>query len=74
MSEIRNRLEAHRRDALILLREVSHTATLHEGFRLAGAVGHLARAQVLLVEEMEGLAGESGAVPDLCGKTREAGL
>lgn len=59
MSEIRQRLEAHRDDAEVLLQQVSRTATMHEGFRLAGAVGHLARAQVLLAEELKGLAGES---------------
>ncbi len=55
MSEIRERLEAHRQDALLLLREISATAVRYTGFRLAGAVGHLARAQVLLTEELEGL-------------------
>lgn len=59
MSEIHERLEVHRQDALVLLREVSHTAALHSGFRLAGAVGHIARAQVLLTEELFGLPGES---------------
>jgi len=44
MSEIRERLHAHRNDALVLLEEVTRTAQLHSGFRLAGAVGHLARA------------------------------
>lgn len=55
MAEIRERLESHRQDALILLQELTRTAALYEGFRLAGAVGHLARAQVLLAEELEGL-------------------
>jgi len=55
MSEVRSRLEAHRKDVLVLLKEVSHTAQLHDGFRLAGAVGHIARAQVLLAEELFGL-------------------
>ena len=59
MSEIRERLEAHRKDALVLLQQVTGTARLHEGFRLAGAVGHLARAQVLIAEELFGLPGES---------------
>ncbi len=62
MNKIRNRLELHRKEALLLLQEVSHTATLHDGFRLAGAVSHLARAQVLLAEEMDGLGG--GAKPE----------
>jgi hypothetical protein len=52
---VRERLEVHRTDALVLLEEVSRTARAHEGFRLAGAVGHLARAQVLLAEELFGL-------------------
>lgn len=59
MSEIRHRLEVHRNDALVLLQELTRTAQLHAGFRLAGAVGHLARAQVLLAEELEGLLGRS---------------
>jgi hypothetical protein len=59
MSEIRRRVEAHRNDALVLLEEVTRTARLYEGFRLAGAVGHLARVQVLLAEELDGLPGVS---------------
>jgi hypothetical protein len=55
MSDVRERLEAHRNDASVLLEQVSRTARTHEGFRLAGAVGHLARAQVLLTEELFGL-------------------
>lgn len=55
MAAIRERLEAHRKDVLMILHEASRTATLFEGFRLAGAVGHLARAQALLSEELEGL-------------------
>ena len=39
----------------MLLQEVSRTALLHSGFRLAGTVSHLARAQALLEEELEGL-------------------
>ncbi|HEV8579922.1 MAG TPA: hypothetical protein VGX68_12670 [Thermoanaerobaculia bacterium] len=62
MSEIRERLKAHRLDVLVLLQEVSHTATLFSGFRLAGAVGHIARAQVLLAEELFGLSGGSEGV------------
>ncbi len=52
MNEIRERLAVHRQDALFLLQAVTGTATLYDGFRLAGAVGHLARAQVLLAEEL----------------------
>jgi hypothetical protein len=63
MSEIRERLEVHRNDALVLLEAVSSTARLHEGLRLAGAVGHLARAQVLLAKELFGLGGASGPRP-----------
>ncbi len=75
MNKIRNRLELHRKEALLLLQEVSHTATLHDGFRLAGAVSHLARAQVLLAEEMNGLAGEPETQPTTAtGTTRETGL
>lgn len=55
IDEIRELLETHRQDALVLLQTVSRTAQLYEGFRLAGAVGHLARAQELLSEELEGL-------------------
>jgi hypothetical protein len=55
MSELRDRLEAHRNDSLVLLKEASRTAQLYAGFRLAGAVSHLARAQVLLAEELEAL-------------------
>ncbi len=55
MTEIRERLEAHWQDVLVLLQEVGKTAIQQTGFRLAGAVGHLARAQVLLAEELEGL-------------------
>jgi hypothetical protein len=63
MSEIRQRLEAHRNDALVLLGEISHTARLLESFRLSGAVGHLARVQVLLSEELEGLSGMAKQEP-----------
>jgi hypothetical protein len=63
MTEIRHRLEVHRNDALVLLEEVTRTARLHEGFRLAGAVGHLARAQVLLAEELDGLPAVSKQEP-----------
>jgi hypothetical protein len=59
MTEIRHRLEAHRKDALVLLEETAKTARLYEGFRLAGAVCHIARAQVLLTEEIEGFSGSS---------------
>lgn len=59
MSGLRQRLETHRHDALLLLREITHTATAHAGFRLAGAVGHIARAQELLAEELRGL-------PEVC--------
>ena len=55
MSEIRNRLEAHRSDVLVLLDEAAQTARFHEGFRLAGAISHLARAQALFAEELSGL-------------------
>ena len=55
MSEIRHRLEAHRNDVLILLDEAAQTARFHEGFRLAGAISHLARAQALFAEELDGL-------------------
>jgi hypothetical protein len=72
MSEIRQRLEAHRNDALVLLGAISHTARLLESFRLSGAVVLLARAQVLLAEELLGLlvvskqqtASEGGEVPE----------
>jgi hypothetical protein len=40
---------------LILLQEASRTAQLYEGVCLADAVSHLARAQVLLAEELESL-------------------
>ena len=59
MNEIRERLEAHRFDVLVLLQEISKTAALHDGFRLAETVGHIARAQVLIAEELFGLPGES---------------
>ena len=59
MSELKDRLTAHRNDALALLGQVSRTAQLHSGFRLAGAVSHIARAQVLLAEELESLVGVS---------------
>ncbi|HEV8582073.1 MAG TPA: hypothetical protein VGX68_23640 [Thermoanaerobaculia bacterium] len=59
MNGIRQRLEAHRDDVLVLLEETTRTARLYEGFRLAGAVSHLARAQALLGEELENLAGGS---------------
>jgi hypothetical protein len=67
MSEIRERLQAHRKDTLILLQEVTRTAAMHEGFRLAGAVGHLARAQVLLAEELHSLPG--GPQPEAASST-----
>ncbi len=63
MTEIRERLEAHWQDVLVLLQEVGKTAIQHTGFRLAGAVGHLARAQVLLAEELEGLPRGSEKAP-----------
>jgi hypothetical protein len=59
MNGIRQRLEAHRDDVLVLLEETTRTARLYEGFRLAGAVSHLARAQALLGEELEVLVGGS---------------
>jgi hypothetical protein len=59
MREVRRRLEAHRNDALVLLEETTRTARLYEGFRLAGAVSHLARAQALLREELDNLVGGS---------------
>jgi hypothetical protein len=59
MSEIEDRLAAHRNDARVLLQEVSRTAQLHAGFRLACAVSHLARAQALLGEELDDLRSRS---------------
>lgn len=59
MNGLRDRLEVHRREALILLQETSRTAQLYEGFRFAGAVCHLARAQVLIAEELKYLSGGS---------------
>jgi hypothetical protein len=56
MSTISGRLAAHCNEVGILLAEVSRTAQLHPGFRLAGAVSHLARARELLAEEVEALA------------------
>jgi hypothetical protein len=59
MSEIRDRLAAHQNDVRVVLQEVSRTSQLHAGFRLACAVSHLARAQTLLAEELDGLPGET---------------
>jgi hypothetical protein len=59
MSDIRERLSAHRLDTLTLLRQVTATSEIYSGLRLAGAVGHLAWAQVLIAEELEGLSGVS---------------
>ncbi|HEV8581374.1 MAG TPA: hypothetical protein VGX68_20095 [Thermoanaerobaculia bacterium] len=73
MSEIRERLEAHRLDALVLLGAISTTATLHSGFRLAGAVGHIARAQALLAEELFSLPGESKPEKTAAGEPAGAG-
>ena len=56
MNKIRDRLAAHCNELGILLAEVSRTDKLHSGFRLAGAVSHLARARVLLAEELAALA------------------
>ena len=53
MSDVRERLESHRKDVLILLQEASRTAELYEGVSLADAVSHLARAQALLAEELK---------------------
>jgi len=63
MSEIRHRLEVHRNDALVLLEEVTRTARLHEGIRLAGALGHMAQAQVLLAEELFSLSDAAEGEP-----------
>jgi hypothetical protein len=63
MNEIRQRLEVHRNDVLVILEAVSSTARLHEGLRLAGAIGHLARTQALLTEELFGLGSGSGPRP-----------
>jgi hypothetical protein len=62
-SVIRERLQAHWRDVLVLLEEIARTARLHEGLRLAKAVGHLGRVQVLLAQELDGLPGESESEP-----------
>jgi hypothetical protein len=59
MSEIRQRIAAHRQDALVLLSQLTSTARLYEGFCLAGAVRHLARTQALLAKELNGLANAS---------------
>jgi hypothetical protein len=59
MSDVRERLESHRKDVLILLQEASRTAQLYEGVCLADAVSHLARAQALLAEELDGLSDAS---------------
>jgi hypothetical protein len=63
MSDIRNRLESHRLDVLVLMDETAQTARFHEGFRLAGAISHLARAHALLSEELDGLPSVSKEPP-----------
>lgn len=63
MGEVRHRIEAHRDDVSVLLEQANQTAKLYSGFRLAGAVGHLARAQALLKEELAILAEEETSPP-----------
>ena len=55
---IRDRLEVHRKDVLALLEQVTATAKLHPGSELAGAISNIARAQMLLAEELDYLADE----------------
>ncbi|HEV8582137.1 MAG TPA: hypothetical protein VGX68_23965 [Thermoanaerobaculia bacterium] len=60
MSDIRERVATHRQDALVLLQEMVHTATLQSRYRLVVAIGHLARAaRVLLADELNGIPEES---------------
>jgi hypothetical protein len=53
MEDIRDRIQQHRTDVLLILAEVTKTATLYVSNELAGAVSHLARAHALLTEELE---------------------
>jgi hypothetical protein len=51
--QIRERLEVHRMDTIILLQKIAETARVHPTVNLADAVSHLARAHALLTGELD---------------------
>ena len=69
MNGVRDLLEAHRKDVVALLEKVTKTARLHSSSELAGAITSIARAQMLLAEELDYLADEEGS-----GSTEEEGV
>jgi hypothetical protein len=51
--EIRERVEVHRMDTIVLLQKTAETARLHPTVNLADVVSHLARAHALLAGELD---------------------
>lgn len=84
MISFRARLEQHRQDVLVLLEEITRTATVHANPDVAGAVRALARAHSHLVEELRfspAIEGSEGAaisdedstpIDGISGATRKA--